>query len=360
MKVPKKPSLGSISEKRFTKELRGLRHLPHQKIVNRLDSGFFSLDSNKVYNHRPQNLAAEEYKRCLTLFERRFPADNNSTQVAVQSVSQRLNQVITPYVSLKDMTHEDELKEIAVDTIRELFDIPEHLQFFPNIDSPDIEKEDKPDVSLSPEEKNSMWDEIQKRVILNGLVHGCAMHVWKSAHYIVKEKIDQLDTLLMPMYDEYIAAISWLIWQTDIDDFQSAVDSGDQMTQGFNSLEFDEEEPFCNVHCHAVNFPVLLHECAKGAMDYLICHAIPQDYTEEQLEYYYAKADAYENEPWHYLISPSIWTMVLEAADITNQQVPQLISNLCQLSYHELSEVVTSCIDNPGQGRLKLLQFKIV
>ena len=187
------------------------------------------------------------------------------------------------------------------------------------------------------------------------------MHIWKSAHYIIKEKVDELDPMLMFLYDQYTSSIGWLLWQLSPDDAQEAIGAGGAITQGYNQLEFEEEgEPECNVHCNAVNFPVLLHEITKGAMDYLICHGIPQDLSEEQLKYYYAKADSYENELWHYYMSPTIWIKMVEAADVDTQDLPLVIARLTQLSYQELTQVLQACIDGQETGHLKLKEMRIV
>lgn len=347
--------------------IEGLRHQPHNGITRRIDSKMFSLDNNKLYHYKPEVLTAEEYIRCLQLFERRLPNEHNlPTHEAVVTLQMQLAQIENVMFN-KEMKHIDKLKEIAVETIRSLFDIPEHVVILPEIEkgldvNPE-EQDDSPDaaLSLSEEERREMWDEIQKRIILNGIVHGSAMHIWKSAHYIIKEEVDKLDPLLMTLYDQYTTSIGWLIWQLSPEDAQEAIDGGAAITQGFNRLEFEEEgEPEVNVHCHAVNFPVLLHEITKGAMDYLICHGIPKQYTEEQLKYYYAKADSYENEVWHYFMSPTIWTKLTEAADVDTQALPLIISRLTQLSYQELTDVLKACIDGKESGNLKLKKEKIV
>lgn len=347
--------------------IEDLKHRPHNGIVNRLDSKMFSLDGNNLYHYKPELLAAEEYKRCLELFERRLPNEHGlPTQEAVVTLQLQL-QMIDNVMYNKEMTHIEELKQIAVDTIRSLFDIPQHVQILPDIDRGlDVNPEDQDDspepvLSLTPDEQRRMYQEVQKRIILNGLVHGAAMHIWKSAHYIIKERIDNLDPMLMTLYDQYTTSIGWLIWQMSPDDAQAAIDGGGAMTQGFNQLEFEQEgEAECNVHCHAVNFPVLLHEVTKGAMDYLICHGIPQDYNEEMLRYYYAVADSYENEVWHYLMSPTVWTRLVEAADVETQDLPLVIARLTQLSYPELTDVLRACIDDKESGLMKLKSKKIV
>ena len=367
MKRPKKPSLDSIREKKFSEQIAGLRHRPHNGVTSHIDSKMFSLDNNGLYHYKPEVLAGEEYKRCLELFERRLPNEHGlPTQEAVVTLQMQL-QMISDVMFNKEMRHIKELQDIAVDTIRNLFDIPEHVNLLPNIGKDlDVNPEDQDDspdpaLSLSDEERKEMWDEIQKRVILNGLVHGAAMHIWKSAHYIIKDKVDTLDPLLMTLYDQYTTSIGWLIWQLSPDDAQAAIEEGTAMTQGFNKLEFEEEgEPECNVLCHAVNFPVLLHEMTKGAMDYLICHGIPRHYNEEQLKYYYAKADSYENEIWHYLMSPTIWIKLTQAADKDTQELPEIIARLTKLSYQDLTDVLRACIDDKTSGHMKLKSKNIV
>jgi len=367
MQRPKKPTINSIKEKKFSKMIEDLKHRPHNDISSRIDSKMFSLDGNELYHYRPELLAGEEYKRCLELFEKRLPSEYGlPTPNSVVRLQQQMA-MIDKAMFNKEMKHIEELKQIAVQAIRSLFSIPEHVVILPDISrnlsvSPE-EQDDNPNpaLSLEPEQQRKMYQEIQKRIILNGLVHGAAMHIWKSAHYIIKDQIDNLDPMLMTLYDQYTTSVGWLIWQMSPDDMQAAIDSGAAMTQGFNQLEFEEEgEPECNVHCHAINFPVLLHEVTKGAMDYLICHGIPQEYNEEELRYYYATADSYENEVWHYLMSPTVWNRLVQAADVDTQELPLVIARLTQLSYQELTDVLRACIDGKDLGMLKLKSQKIV
>jgi hypothetical protein len=357
-----KPKPSSLQEKKFSKEIQNLQHLPSSRTINIIDSRLFSLDGNTLFRYKPEFLAAEEYKRCLSLFERRLPEEYTlPTPEAHYTVVQKV-QAYESAMFVKEMRNYDELKEIAVDTIRDLFDIPEHVQLLPNIGlNLELPEEDQEEVSLTAAEKSSMRDEIQKRVILNALVHGGAMHIWKSSHYIVKDKIEAIDPTLMMLYDQYTAAVSWSIWQVPVDSFMQAIENGSAMNQGFNELEFEEEgQPECSISCSGVNFPVLLHEVAKGALDYLICNGIPQDYTEDQLRYYYQKADAYENEIWHYLMSPTVWIKLVEALELPTQDMPMVIARLTQLSYQELSGLLKSCLDNKSEAQVKLKSLRIV
>lgn len=361
-----KPNLDNIREKKFTELLKGLRHQPNSTLVNKIDSKLFSLDANRLFHRTCHTLAAEEYKRCLELFERRIPEHaKKSTSQALRDAEAE-DKFLIQDIFLKEVRHQDSLKKIAVDTIRDLFDIPEHVTILPDMEMTPFKGQTKehpdspqPFLSLSEEDKKEMREEIQKRIILNALVHGSAMHIWKTAHYIVKDEIDKLDPVLMKHYDRYSAYISWLMWQVDPDAAQASI-ANVGSTQGSNSLKFDEPgEADCTIECHGINFPVLLHEVTKGAMDYLICHGIPKHYSEEQLEYYYHKADAYENEYWHYLMAPTIWIKFSEATGWPTEDLPLAIARLTQLSYQELSEVLEACIDGPDSGSSKLKEYKI-
>ena len=362
---PKKPSMNSIREKKFTEALEGLSHQPDNNLVDAIDSKNFSLDGNTVFHYRPDLLASEEYKRCLSLFEKgREYASKLPTRRAIATMQMGMADLMNVIMN-KELKCKDSLEQLAVEIVRDLFDIPEHITLLPDLkmglDSTE-EQDDSPEpvLSLSPEQQREMRDEIQKRVILNGLVHGSAMHIWKSAHYIIKEKLDEIDPLLMELYNAYTASIGWMLWQISPSAAIAEIKSHG-LAQGKNELKFEEEgEAECDIECSGINFPVLLHEVTKGAMDYLICHGIPKEYSEEELTYYYAKADSYENEYWHYLLSPSLWVSFIEAASLSTQELPLAIARLTELSYQELSSVMTACIDGSEEGKKKLKEFKII
>jgi len=366
MKAPRKPNMSSLKETRFSDSIRNLKHKPNPVLVGMIDVKLFPLDGNSVFRYRPDVLASQEYQRCLSLLERRVPqAYNQDKTFAALRTTSMLSLPVMNSIFIKEMKHREQLEKIAENTIREMFDIPEHITILPEItddlsETDDQDDSPKPALSLSPDRQREMREEIEKRIILNGLVHGCAMHIWKSAHYIIKDKIDDLDPRLMDMYNAYTASIGWMIWQMSPEMATSSIEN-QGLAQGKNELEFDEPgEAECSIQCSGINFPVLLHEVAKGAMDYLICHGIPSDYTEEELAYYYAKADEYTNEYWHYLLSPSLWTSLLEAADVISQEIPMVIHRLSLLSYQDLSTVMKGCIDGKESGKEMLNKFKIL
>jgi hypothetical protein len=353
--MAKKPDIGS---KEFTKLLEQTAHLPHKNYIKRIDSKMFSLDLNKVYNYKPELLAIKEFIRCVDLLQARNPGISLNEGAARISGVQNL-------IIKAESPHRPKLEELAINTIREIYQVPEYIDmkaFIQSRLSLDTEQDHNPDsfLGLTLEQKNNMRDEIQKRVILNGLVHGSSMHVWKGIYHMVSKELDEISSDLKELYDYYTSTVGITIWLMDPDRFQDSIENGQQITQGFNELKFDKQKGFGGqVQAKAVNFPVLLHELNKGIIDWLISGAIPKEYSEEELKYYYSKSDIYENEVYHYTLSPSLWSGLLDAAQVPNEKIPKLISHLVKLSYEELVKLFRMIQDSPEQATQKIKGWNI-
>lgn len=351
--MAKKPDIGS---KEFTKLLVELQHAPHKNYIKRIDSKMFSLDLNKVYNYKPELLAFKEFSRCLNLFQSRNPGLSPSEGAGrIPGVQSLIIKAETP--------HKLKLENLAIQTIKDVYQVPDYVDLKGFINpklSFDTEQNDdaEPFLDLTLDQKNKMRDEIQKRIILNGLVHGSSMHIWKGMFHLVSAELDEINSELKELYNYYTSTLGIAIWLMDPDSFQATIENNSQMTQGFNQLKFDRQKGFGGqVQAKAINFPVLLHELNKGVIDWLISSGIPKDYTPEELKYYYAKADAYENEPWHYTLSPTLWLELLETAQISNEDIPKLISRIVKLSYLELVDLFRLIHNKPEEATKQIKRW---
>lgn len=352
-----KPKLSDLRKRDFTKALGNVRHLPIGHIVEAIDSGMHPLDYESVYRKCSTELAETEYKECLSLFERRLPKEYKMpTGEAIAALSVTL-QFSTRLMSRIEDANREALENAAVDIVKEIFDVPDHIIIKPTIESSvsvDIDSQEfdsKEFLSLSEKEKSDLRNEIKKRIVLNGLVHGSAMHIWKTAHYIIKSKIDEIDPMLMGLYNEFIAATGFLIWQVPPDLCVSGT------ALGVNQLQFNDDS--CTVLCNAINFPVLIHEVTKGVIDYLISRGIPSNLTEGQLKYYYDKADDYNLEGWHYLLSPGLWGKLVDILNVDTQSLPSIIARLSELNYDDLSDLMIRIVKN-NDPMMKLKSLGIV
>jgi len=353
--VAKKTDIGS---KEFTKLIQSLPYQPHPYIIKKLDAKMFSLDLNKVYNYKPEYLAAQEYGRCLSLFQKRNPGQSPEKGLTRYAGVQKL-------ITQAEHPHRTLLQELAIETIKEIYEVPDYVDLKAFIQprlGMDTEQDhtSKPFLELTLEQKNEMRDEIQKRIILNGLVHGSAMHVWKGIYHLVSQKLDTVNPQLKELYDHYTSSMSIMMWMMSPDDFQNAINDGVQITQGLNTLKFNRTQGFGGrIEAKGINFPTLLHELNKGVIDWLVTAGVPQHYNEAELEYYYAKADSYENEVWHYLLSPTLWNDLLECAKIQNHEIPKLIIKLTKLSYQELVELFRLMMDNKEEATKKIQEWNL-
>jgi hypothetical protein len=186
------------------------------------------------------------------------------------------------------------------------------------------------------------------------------MHVWKGIYHLVADELDKINPELKELYNYYTSTLGITIWLMDPDKFQQAIDDDIQITQGYNQLQFNKQKGFGGqVQAKGINFPVLLHELNKGVIDWLISAGIPQDYNADELKYYYSKADDYINEPWHYTLSPTLWSDLLEAAQVPNEEIPKLISRIVKLSYLELVDLFRLIQDNKEEATKKIKLWQI-
>ena len=342
-----------IGSKEFTKLLEELKFSPHKTYIKRIDSKMFSLDLNKVYNYKPELLAFKEFKRCLDLFIQRNPG------ISPAQGSMRIPGVQNLIIK-EETPNKIKLEELAINTIKDIYQVPDYIDLKGFISprlSLDTAQDDsaEPFLELTLEQKNNMRDEIQKRVILNGLVHGSSMHIWKGVYHLVSQELNAINPKLIELYNYYTSTMGMTIWLMNPDMFQSEIENNTQFTQGFNKLQFNRQKGFGGqIQAKAINFPVLLHELNKGVIDWLISAGIPNEYSAEELRYYYSKADAYENEPWHYTLSPTLWSDLLETAQVQNEDIPKLISRITKLSYNQLVELFHLIQDNKESAAIKI------
>jgi len=332
--VAKKPDIGN---KEFSRLLGDSLYKPHKNLVKRIDSKLFSLDMNKAYNFKPEYLAHNEFSRCLSLFRERNPGvspEEGSLRIAGTQA----------LITKNELPHTKELQQLAIDTIKEIYQVPDYVDLAGFINprlNLDTEQDHNPEsfLELTLQQKNNMRDEIQKRIILNGLVHGSSMHVWKGIYHLVTEELDKINPNLKELYNYYTSTLGITLWLINPDMAEAEIENNTQITQGLNKLNFNKQQGFGGkVEARGINFPVLLHELNKGVLDWLISAGIPKEYSEQELKYYYAKADAYENEIWHYLLSPTLWVDLLACAQLENHDIPKLIARLTKMSYQDLAD----------------------
>ena len=318
-----------------------LRYRPNMAIFQMIDLGKFKFGGSPLHPFCKQ-LAFEEYKRCEDLLveklgNRKILEDDINLH---ENLSKRLEFIIAGIKRLEEPI-KDDLIQAAQDIIQDLYDVPEHILFDSKIkDDIKIEKEIPPRVNDIP---NDLDSEIHKRLLLNFIPHGSTMHIWKTAHHLIKKNISEN---LFLLYEEYSAVVSWMLWQLHPITFSHEIEKNNILTQGKSQCCFlSPGEIEATIEAEAINFPVLLHELNKGVMDYLISIGLPSQYSPEALELVYADADDISLEPWYYYLSPGIWQRVLAKENVAPNQIPTVVNKISTKNLQEIENYFISLFD---------------
>jgi hypothetical protein len=296
-------------------------------LENAIDNKSFPFKDNIFFSYNPAKLAAEEFNRCAALYDSRTP--NGTAMDAMQMMAMIMS---------AEQEHKEDLESLAIELVREMYNVPESLDLkamlkMSNTQEECAEQEDEDEIS--EERKAELLPEIEKRRILNSIVHGVAVYQWTSAYYIVSEKLNDIDPELISKYNKVSALVNYWNWKYY---FEPMINAGQMpVLQGINKVKVKERE----IEASAINFPVLIHELSKGVVDYLITIGLP-DLPESELRYIYNEADKYSHEQYHYCFGPTLWRSMLETADVGSEELPPIISEMAKMTYEELSDF---CID---------------
>lgn len=339
-----------IANQRFVEYVEEGNNLPNSKIVGMIDRRTFPFSENRFFSYNPAYLAANEFNRCARIYNERARGENPMHAM----------QLMEELLTLEE-PHKEELTNIAIELVREMYNVPESLNLRAFLENSDEEAgedfaEDNDDEKelLSDERKKALKSEIEKRRILNSIVHGAAIHQWTSAYYIVADKLNDINPQLLEKYNRLSAIVNYFNWQIVQSDMMQM--GGRPVLQGYNKVDIEKKD----IKASAMNFPVLVHELSKGVVDYLISIGIPK-LSPHELEYVYAEADKYSHEQWHYFFGPTLWRAMLDTSDTTSHDLPPIISKMAQMDYVDLSNFCIDICHHPeelGNQQMQALKKK--
>lgn len=333
---------------------------PHPNIAQLITEGKTTFSDVLCIEPFQISLASEEFERVHNHFQLKEPLLFQDAQFEL--LIERYQMMRTQILS-REGKHHERLTQLAIETISEIYDIPEdQIKWNVNFNLEgliDPSFEDDEELNIDPERIPFLEEQIKKRKILNALVHGSSMHIWKSCHHLVSSELKRISPILPLMYDSYTAILGFCIWQSLPDALQQGFEDGTLMTQGINRITFDQKEN-PNIEVEAINFPAMLHEVNKGVIDLIICHGLPEDVTEDELKYIYQKADRYQDEYWHYVISPSIWARLLKFAKTKTQNLPEIIMEISLLDFEQLETLMRALCENSDRTEKLLIKYGII
>jgi hypothetical protein len=194
-----------------------------------------------------------------------------------------------------------QLEEIAKDVVSKIWNVPRdildaRLTQNVSLDHNDDE-EDEEDVDIS---------EINKRITMNALTQGAAVHNMMTMHRFVESELKALDPQLLEAYDKLSSGTEHTYWLMDYSSLANLAGAA----VGTSNVEYDDEDR-PTIVAQAMIFPVLIQELVKGVMELLSHHGLSH-LSKGQLKKVLRVADKTTDEPWLIQIGPHLWTSFLK------------------------------------------------
>lgn len=142
---------------RFAEHLENGNQMPNSRIVRMIDEKTFPFSENRFYSYNPSALAADEFKRCAQIYTQRA---NGQGPMQAMQLMQELMTLEAP--------HREELTEIAIEIVREMYNVPDSINlraFLENSDEEageDFDDNDAEEDMVSDERKEELKSEIEK------------------------------------------------------------------------------------------------------------------------------------------------------------------------------------------------------
>lgn len=344
-----------MKEKKFIEYLNDKTVLPHSSIIQAIDTGEFPFIKNSFFSHNPQFLASDEFNRCVQLFKEKA---NGASQEDLQHV--------IALMILHENNVREQLQEIGIEAVRIMYDIPEKINLTAKIKwTEEIDENHKAGKKLSETRMHELRNEIEKRRILNSIIHGSAIHQWISTYYIVEEKINEINPELIGIYNQFTAMVNYFNWMhpvaTDFSLLKTKLFSYSNQSlsgliiQGKYSINYKSKK----IEAIGLSLPIIIHELLKSTMEYLMSAGIPNHLKDEEIKYIFEKADKHEHEFWNYYMGPTLWRAILNTANVPPYELPKIMSFISQMDYEELAMFCTKITFDPEDtGRTAMNKIK--
>jgi hypothetical protein len=272
--------------------------------------------------HYEEMMASKRFKEVIERVKR-YTGVRSISPRQVMEMMQILGQIKTIEKSKRK-----KLEELAVRMVKEEFGITNQLQF-------DAKLVDPGQVSLStqmkpseeemefetPEQKEEVGAEIQKRRLLNSLMQGAA----KKGHYMyhmVEDELESVDPTLSNLYGKLMSINDYTYWIMP-DEAMTIMAGGDENKAGSEEIDLETDPP--TIKARAQIFPVLLHELIKGVMEVMSVDALPEE--EKIQKYVMDKADFVTAEFWDLRLGPGLWERFRDAIGTNDHDLRYYLYN---------------------------------
>jgi hypothetical protein len=321
-----------------------------EDLMKRLRTNETSLGNNPILPAREEvsfleRVMVEKFNRVVKEYKRAFDVDEIDTAQSMLEMQSLVMECMK-----MEGKHRDKLADIAVNMIREEYNVSEELLEInaeivdpQHIDSSQFEENKLPRVvEMEFEDHAQMEDtgkEVDKRRFINAMAQGAAMRT-NHMYHMAGDELAECNPKLPNAYNKMMSNINYLYMANP--DMNAAVPSGNI------DVNYSGDKPVINAK--AITFPVLVHEIVKGVMEVLSAHALPED--NQLAEYCMAKADAGIFEVDDMIIGETLWerfTNMLEVDDFSNKH--HIYAEMCSKPTNEFIYDMREVMANTKRGK---------
>jgi hypothetical protein len=194
--------------------------------------------------------------------------------------------------------------------------------------------------------------EVYKRRAINMIIQGGA-HMFQLAFLLDK---NEETAELMDTSRKFIAVTDRMIWNMPVDENQQTLGTPAGTSQVRIITEGDKQK-IC-VEAKAIHFPVLVHELAKGVIEGLALHGLPQD--KDLREKVLNCADRPIHEVADLKYGPELYRRILSAfpKDITAREKSMLLVALFKLQAEPFNHLVATLFKTEVENKALNIFFE--
>jgi hypothetical protein len=334
---------------------------PHIEKELRDDShhlgGNKSLPRTGTEQHYSEKLASKRFKDLVSKVKRYWGVEVVNPRMAMEVMS------LLRQAMMIEKDHTEQLEQLAIDLVREEFDIPEDQVDMDaklvqgQISGEGMQQKAKENPEMPELESEEDYDrlnaEVQKRRMLNAIMQGAA----KKGHYMfhmVEEELENIDPRLIGIYGKLMSMTDLTYWMIPSMAGGGSGDDSGGMKGGREYVDFSGDKP--KIVAEAWIFPVLLNELIKGSMELLAAHGLPED--EREAQYVIDKADFLESEVWDMRLGPGIWEKFIDAIDGSAYEIKHfLYYEIAQMPAGEFHDFMKELLSGSKKGKQMLVDL---
>lgn len=297
--------------------------------------------------HFEEKLISKRFKDVIKSFKRHHNTDIIDSNEIIKNQPNLIRSIID-----LERKHKDELEQMAINLVREEFDIDEDdveivanltNDLSLNVDKSKLKIESSTEVTFENHSEYSIANkEVYKRRMVNALIQGAAK---KSNHMfnLIDDELEELEPQLPSLYSKLISSVDYM--------YLTQNDNKPRVIAGIVNVEFPKNEgSIPKIIVEGTSLPVIIHELVKGVMEILSYYGLPKN--PKIAQFVIDKADFMSAETWDMRLGPPLWerfTMVIPEEDLNLKHY--IYVELVSLPVEEFNETLREILMGSNTGK---------